>query len=373
MGDVDAGWVPNGESADPPYDPGPVDGEIVGEQYSDEELLAGLENVPPREDILAGLEEFREPFAQTRRREIAAALWPEYENEIWTGAWEAPSTDDIDPSTGELINGVKWSDVAGCPVHVQATSDQESSIKDQSINDANAAVDSIVQRYEAILDDTNYENSLQTAQRISKAHASLEGFSDDELGLFGTISELFESHWTGDLASDKGQRFFGADVLKGAAGRQWEIAEVLRSHAADEVRAQVTVHATLGMAVYDTYEAMAKKTHLNSIEYGVLQTIADAVGTIGLVFKLPGVANATSWASGMITKAGDFKITISRENIASTNDIAAWTADLVEGVDTAESGLEEVRTELSDGLTRYLGNIDVLNVDYIPGEGYQDE
>ena len=89
--EVDAEWVPNGEEPAPPYDPGPVDGEIVGEQYNDEQLLEGLDKVPPRGDILAGLEEFRDPFAQTRRRELAATLWPEFEGEIWTGVWETPS------------------------------------------------------------------------------------------------------------------------------------------------------------------------------------------------------------------------------------------------------------------------------------------
>jgi len=370
--EVDGEWVPNGENPDPAYDPGPVDEEIVGEQYSDAELLEGLENVPPREAILAGLEEFRYPFTETRRRELSAARWPEYANEIWTGVWETPSPDDVDPNTGELVNGVRWSDEAGCPVHVQATSGEERAIGEQAVSDANAAVDSIVQRYESVLDDTNYENTLLTAQRIAKARDSLMGFKDDELGLFGNIRELFDTHWTGDLASEKGKTYFGADVLKNAASKQWELAENLRDHAVDEVRAQVTVHSTLGMAVHDCYEAMAKKTHL-SIQAGVLQTIADVVGTIGVLVKLPGAANVTSWASGMITKGGDFKVTVTWENVASTNDIEAWTKDLTDGVDTAEGKLDEIRSELQSILTGRLGNVNIGSTEYIPGEGYQDD
>jgi hypothetical protein len=238
---VDGEWVPNGGQPDPPYDPAPVDEDIVGEQHSDGELLEGLDNVPRKAEILAGLEEFREPFTETRRRELATALWPEYESEIWTGVWESPSPDDVDPQTGELVNGVRWSDTAGCPVHVQATPDQEQGIADRAVKDANSAVDQIVQRYEEIFDDTRYDHSLLTAQRMSAVESALRSFTEDELGLFGKIRELFETHWTGDLASDKGRRYFGADVIAGASQQQTNLAVNLLNYAVDEVRAQVVV------------------------------------------------------------------------------------------------------------------------------------
>ena len=211
-----------------------------------------------------------------------------------------------------------------------------------------------------------------TAQRMAQVRSSLVGFKDDDLGLFGPIRELFDTGWTGDLASEKGKSFFGADVLQSASSRQWELSENLLTHAIDELRAQINVHATLGQVVYDCYEAMAKKTHL-SIEVGVLQSIADVIGSIGLLVRLPGIPNATGWAAGMITKGGDFKITISWDSIANSNDIAAWTSDLLGGVDTAESGLEDVRSELQGVLVGRLGNVEIGSTDFIPGEGYQDE
>ncbi|MCD0442353.1 hypothetical protein LO763_01765 [Glycomyces sp. A-F 0318] len=370
--EVDGEWVPNGEQPAEPYDPGPVDDEIAADQYFDSELLEGLDNVPRKAEILAGLEEFRAPFTETRRRELAAALWPDYRSEIWTGAWETPGPEGVDPQTGELVNGVRWSDTAGCPVHVQATSDQEQSISEQAVNDANAAVDQIVQRYETIFDDTRYDNSLLTAQRMVGVEAALRTFSQDELGLFGSIRELFETHWTGDLASDKGHRYFGADVMAGASQQQTNLAAILLNYAIDELRAQVVVHATLGQAVYDSYKAMAEKTHL-SLDIGVLQSIADVIGTIGLLDKVPGLANATGWLSSMTTKQGDFKITVTWENVATSDDIQKWTADLLGAVDTSESGIKAQREALGAQLQGFTAGTNIGSVTYIPGEGYQDE
>jgi hypothetical protein len=369
---VEGEWVPNGGQPSPPYDPGPVDEEIVGQQYSNGDLLEGLDNVPRQAEILAGLEEFRAPFAATRRRELAAALWPEYESEIWTGAWESPSPDDVDPQTGELVNGVRWSDTAGCPVHVQATADQEQGIADQAVNEANSSVDQIVQRYGEIFDDTRYDDSLLTAQRITGVESALRSFTEDELGLFGYIRELFETHWTGDLASDKGRRYFGADVIAEASQQQTNMAVSLSGFAADEIRAQVVVLSTLGQTVYDCYKAMAEKTHL-SLDIGVLQSIADLIGTIGLLGGVPGLVNATGWLAGMITKQGDFKITVTWENIASSNDIQKWTADLLGAVDTAESEIKTQRESLEAKLQGFTAVTDIGSVTYIPGEGYQDE
>jgi hypothetical protein len=124
--------------------------------------------------------------------------------------------------------------------------------------------------------------------------------------------------------------------------------------------------------VYDSYKAMAEKTHL-SLNIGVLQSIADVIGTIGLLGKVPGLANATGWLAGMITKGGDFKITVTWENIATSDDIQKWTSDLLGAANTAESEIKAQREDLEADLQGFLAGTDIGSVAYIPGEGYQDE
>jgi hypothetical protein len=359
MTDTNAEWVPKGEEADPPYEPPPIDEEIAPEQASDEGIPEGLENIPTREEIITSLDAFREPFAQTHRRKLAAEIWPEYESEIWSGVWQTPSPDDVDPETGKLTDGVRWSDNAGCPVHVQATSQQERYIAEQAINNANAAVDSIVQRYEEVLDDANYENSLLTARRMRTAKQMLAAFSRngaDPGGFsqslnfeqsFHSLDELFESEWIGDEASRKGQKYFGGSTIRNGSAHQWTMADALLMSAVDDIRAQATLYVTLGQIVYDTYVVMSEKTHL-SIDIGVLQGLADTLSTVGVFLgkAMPGSANVVGWAASMLTKKGDFVITVSFDQVASSDDIDAWTDDLTQAVADAEDEIKGLREEL---------------------------
>lgn len=382
MTGADAEWVPNGEEPEPPYEPPPVDDEIAPEQYDDGDILEGLDKIPTRDQIIAGIEEFREPFAQTRRREIAAESWPDWASEIWSGHWQLPSPDDVDPDTGKVTDGVRWSDNAGCPVHMQATSQQERHIAETAISDANTLVDSIVQRYEELLDDANYENSLYTARKLKIAKQMLAAFSlnDDpdkgDSGIdFGTtfsdINELFETDWTGDEASRKGEEYFGSTVIKDAANELWIMTDAALGKAVDDIRAQITLYGSLGQTIIDTYEEMAKKTHL-SMNIGVLQGLADTISTVGLWAGkvVPGVANATGWVSSMVTKAGDLVITISWDGVANSNDIEEWTSDFLDAADTVEEEIKGTREDLSD-LGVYSSR--AASLQFIPGEGYQDD
>lgn len=105
-------------------------------------------------------------------------------------------------------------------------------------------------------------------------------------------------------------------------------ADILLASAVDDVRTQITLYAALGQMVYDTYVAMSEKTPVSS-NIGVPQSLADGISTIGLFLGkfMPGTANAVGWAAGVLTKKGDFIITLSRDQMASSDDIEAWTDD----------------------------------------------
>src|SRR5690606_4453746 len=95
------------------------------------------------------------------------------------------------------------------------------------------------------------------------------------------------------------------------------------------------------------YVVMSEKTHL-SIDIGVLQGLADTLSTVGVFLgkAMPGSANVVGWAASMLTKKGDFVITVSFDQVASSDDIDAWTDDLTQAVADAEDEIKGLREEL---------------------------
>jgi hypothetical protein len=370
-------WVPAGEEADPPYDPAPVEPVEDAQPATAEEVTQAASKVPGREEIIRALDEFREPFAETKRRELAEAMWPELASLIWVSADQfvapTPSTADLEPgSTSDLAAGVRWSDTAGCPVHIDATPDQEGSIADQAVGDANSAVDSIAQRWEELLDDTNLQDSVFTANAMKRTQQLLASLPSTHNSHLEAIGQLFETDWTGDQASAKGNEFFGRDVLVAANANQNELSTHLWNYATDDIRLHIALHASLAQTLYDCYNKMAEKTHL-SLDVGVLQFLADALTIAGLVpVAQPYAAAATGFVLWLVTKTGDYVITTTWENVVSTNEVEKWKADLLKAADDAETALTDGRESLEADLATKLATVDISRPEFIPGEGYQD-